>query len=197
MTERWTWTTQWYFETLGLEKLTPITRYHISPTVENYQALQPQFRPTALQLTKFHWPIIDWNPFPSLRDKMIEHANEINLNEVILSSMQSFCMEVECIETSPRPPPVQSGATGQHRYYRLEEYLNYISEQDRSSHTDLVGQQPLQISKSIEAKFILTLRSMDACYKLEPSFFERFPMLYCEEAAVKGTYASIYDLESY
>jgi hypothetical protein len=69
-----------------------------------------------------------------------------------------------------------------------------IREQDKSSGAGLVGQHRLEMSKGVEAKFILSLRGEEAHFKLEPAFFERFPMLYCEEATARGDYASIFDL---
>jgi hypothetical protein len=202
--DRWKWTSVWYFETMGLWKLYPITRWRISPTIENYFAVQPRFRPTKLQLSKFHWPIIDWNPFPTVRDRMIEHAHEIDLNEVILTSMRSYCLEVEVdtsedttlsahAESSLQPGASQSqNAQGQWRYYRLQDYINYVSERDRSAPPS--PERPRKhMSKTLEAKFVLSLNSVDTFYKLESSFFERFPMLYCEEAVARGTYTPIYE----
>lgn len=202
--DRWKWTSVWYFETMGLWKLYPITRWRISPTTENYLAVQPQFRPTKLQLSKFHWPIIDWHPFPTVRDRMIEHAHEIDLSEVILTSMRHYCLEVEVDtnENTTEPAPANSGfqpetstnhlAQGQWRYYRLQEYIAYVSERDRSAPPS--PERPRKhMSKTLEAKFVLSLNSVETSYKLEASFFERFPMLYCEEAVARGTYTPIYE----
>lgn len=167
--------------------------------MENYKSLAPQWRPTTLQLTKFHWPSIDWIPFPDLRDKVIENADKLNLTDVILFTMQCYCMEVEAVESSPRSelqmtlegsghPYIQD----QGRYYRLVEYLDHLRAREAAEIAGQGHHQQMQMLKGIEAKFVFALRSPDSFFKLEPAFFERFPLLYCDQALVKGRYASIF-----
>lgn len=171
---------QFWFETLAFEKLAPITRYQIMPTLEHYQAIQRGFQPTQLQLTTYHWPMVDWIPYPGLRDKIILHADEIDFAAVIESAMDSWCLEAKVVT------PLH----GTHRetlvYYRLSEYLEYRRQQNADP-ASLSG----SMSKSVETEFVLALRQRTQVFKLEQSYFDRFPMLFCEDALAKGQYSPI------
>ncbi|OQV00253.1 hypothetical protein CLAIMM_05776 [Cladophialophora immunda] len=166
-----------WFETLAFEKLAPITRYQILPTVEHYFAIQPEFQPTQLQLTRYHWPMVDWIPFPGLRDNIILHAHEIDLTAVVEGTLDCWCLESK----------VQDPSEDEHReiqvYYRLSEYLDYRRQQS-STPASLPG----RMSKSVETEFVLALRQSNQIFKLEQSYFDRFPMLFTEDALVKGQY---------
>lgn len=208
----WSDTRTWYFETIGFEKLAPITRYRIAPTIENYLAIQPGFRPTQLQMTKFHWPMVDWFPFPGIRDKMILHADEINLTDVLLASMQSFCLESQLDESenhqsSPfggTDPYLSRGLSRENGdshlfhnsenkrlvYYRLTEWIEYNTGQSQAGPNMTGG-----IRKSVEAEFIMALGEITQILRLEKTFFTRFPLLYCEEALVRGEYRPLIDYE--
>ncbi|EXJ69273.1 uncharacterized protein A1O5_07309 [Cladophialophora psammophila CBS 110553] len=169
-----------WFETLAFEKLAPITRYQILPTVEHYCAIQPEFQPTQLQLTRHHWPMVDWIPFPGLRDKIILHAHEIDLTAVVEGTLDSWCLE------SKEEVPFEDGQREIQVYYRLSEYIDYRRQQS-SIPTSLLG----RMSKSVETEFVLALRQPNQIFKLEQSYFDRFPMLFTEETLVKGQYRPI------
>lgn len=204
--DRWKWSNRYYFETLGLEKLGPLTRWRVMPTYENYMAVQPQFRPTKLQMTQFHWPIVDWFPFPNVRDRMIEHAGEFDLTDVLLASMNAHCMEVDVSEPYWDPAqyqgvegrsPINGEGMKEHhiKYYRLKDYIDHIENRENYSRRTSSLPEPPQISKALEAKFILALSSPDTWFKMDPIFFERYPVLYCKDAVARGTYASLYENE--
>lgn len=210
----------WYVETLGFEKLAPITRYRIAPTVENYAKIQPQFQPTALQMTKFHWPMVDWVPFPRLRDKLILHAHEIDLTDVLLSTMDNYCLEsvvdygdddrtqslsAAVEQDSPGRPlpgtePVDTGTAfsrynrrgGKTVYYRLNEYIDYVnSPQPSSTEPHLTSYRRGSMPKSVEAEFVLALRQVSTPFKLERRLFDRFPVLFCDEVIAQGEYRPV------
>lgn len=176
----WSARRTFWFETLAFEKLAPLTRYHIIPTTENYWAIPPTFRPTQLQLSRYHWPMIDWIPNPALRDKFMLHAHEVDLTAAWEYIMDSWCLESK-IEV-----PVENGHREIPVYYRLSEYLEHRSQKSTSS-TSMSG----EISKFVEAEFVLALRRQEGVFKLEHSYFDRFPMLYEEEIVVKGEYRPI------
>ena len=176
----WSGKRTFWFETLAFEKLAPLTRYHILPTIENYWAIPPTFRPTQLQLSRFHWPMIDWIPNAALRDKLMLHAHEVDLTAAWEYIMDCWCLE------SKVEVPVENGHQEIPVYYRLSEYLEYRS-QKASNATSM----PSEISKFVEAEFVLALRRQEGSFKLEQSYFDRFPMLFAEDALVKGEYRPI------
>jgi len=50
------------------------------PCKASYANLPPAYRPTQLQLMVPHSPIIDWLPWPDLRDLVIQHQDEIDID---------------------------------------------------------------------------------------------------------------------
>lgn len=148
-------------------------------------------------MSRFHWPALDWIPFPGIREKLILYANEIDLTDVILTTMQSYCLEVpdEDADTAMHSagvdgPAVPARATS---LYRLRDYIDHINLLHTSKDIATASGGRTRLSKSLEAKFVLTLGDIDAPFKLEQSFFDQFPLLFCEEAVGRGTFRSIYE----
>ncbi|OAP58399.1 hypothetical protein AYL99_07489 [Fonsecaea erecta] len=196
----WHSTKDWWILTNAFQTIGVITRYRIEPTSENYARLPACFRPTRLQFTRFHWPVVDWIAWPDMRDKLILHAADYDLSEVILATMRSYCLEeeVNSLPENTNGSPSQSlgyqthipaGGPKAKVYYRVEEYVEYTKQKVLQRHI------PRTISARLEAKLILALQAEETPMKLEPAFFERFPGLSSEAAITHGTYRSIYDAE--
>ncbi|KAK5298329.1 hypothetical protein LTR99_008019 [Exophiala xenobiotica] len=54
-----------------------------------YQSMHPVYRPTVTQLSIPHSPIIDWLPWPDLRDKLITSKDHINVDLVCKLAIQN------------------------------------------------------------------------------------------------------------
>ncbi|OQV00813.1 hypothetical protein CLAIMM_06261 [Cladophialophora immunda] len=201
----WHWTKDWWILTNSFQTIGLITRYRIEPTLENYARLPARFRPTRLQFTRFHWPVVDWIAWPEIRDKLILHAAEYDLSEVTLATMRSYCLEED---TNELPKSNLSPSKGfEHQtyaltggpktkcYYRLEEYIDYTKQKVQQRDSPNCGTPRTTISARLEAKLILALQAEETPMKLEPAFFERFPGLLSENAIAQGKYRSIFDAE--
>ncbi|OAL35275.1 putative phosphoketolase [Fonsecaea nubica] len=187
----------WYTETCTFHFVGPITRWRILPTAENYEKLAPPWRPTETQLTTFHWPAIDWLPFPGLRDNMIRHANEYDLTQFLEESMDRYCLEVRLDVGAEKNVPgihtqedVTTGLSTEveetYVYYRLSEFLSYLSGKDDTEQES--GPGKITLPPGLETKFLLALQGVETPFKLEPGLFEQFPFLFCDQAVVKGSY---------
>ncbi|OQV00805.1 hypothetical protein CLAIMM_06255 [Cladophialophora immunda] len=95
----------------GWDKLGPITRWRIEPTAKHYMQLPPCFRPTRLQMTRHHWPIVDWLPFTKIRDALILNPEGYDLNKVCLELNASFCFEMEFANAYPDAEQGDDGTT--------------------------------------------------------------------------------------
>lgn len=70
--------------------------WRLDPTPELYEAIDPAFRPTKLQMAISHPAIIDWIPYGTLRDKLIVyHSANPHLDDVICEMGNSYVMEVD------------------------------------------------------------------------------------------------------
>src|ERR1700761_1087238 len=52
------------------------------PCERTYRQLPPVYRPTRAQLAIPHSPMIDWLPWPDVRDMAIRHQDEIDLDDL-------------------------------------------------------------------------------------------------------------------
>ncbi|OAP58393.1 hypothetical protein AYL99_07483 [Fonsecaea erecta] len=93
----------------GWDKLGPITRWRLEPTAKHYMQLTPCYRPSRVQMTRHHWPIVDWLPFPKIRDILVLHPERYDLNKVCLELNASFCLEMEFANAYPDAEQGDSG----------------------------------------------------------------------------------------
>ena len=159
--------------------------------------------------------MVDWIPFPGVRDRLILHGQDYDLTEVIVATIQSYCLE-EVLESSaphedicshlplgncnPCTAQQHTSAVGQvgqsgetYVYYRLAEYLEYQQPDQNSPHGSM---QSRAIPTGLETRFIVALEfnhDDELPSKLDPNFFVRFPRLYDPDAVARGSYRSIFD----
>lgn len=73
-----------------------VTTWRLRPDTETYAKLAPWYRPTQTQLSVPHPIVIDWVPFPSLRDRLIFlHSCNPRLDEIICKIADSYVMEID------------------------------------------------------------------------------------------------------
>jgi hypothetical protein len=185
-TEQFSANKLWYTETCTFHFVGPITRWRILPTKENYEKLAPSWRPTETQLTTFHWPAIDWLPFPDLRDKMICHATEYDLTQFLADSMDRYCLEVRLdvgsgknVHGSQAQEDMAAGLSSQlseveetYIYYRLSEFLSYLSGKEDSEQGPGAGK--IILPPGLETRFLLALQGVETPFKLKRSLFDQY-----------------------
>ncbi|KAI9642123.1 hypothetical protein NHQ30_008924 [Ciborinia camelliae] len=88
----------WHFATKAHIPVTKIITYHVNPTAATYAELAANaaWIPTKLQMSITHPAIIDWIPFPSLRDKLILcHSANPCLDQIICEIGNSYVVEAD------------------------------------------------------------------------------------------------------
>lgn len=123
-----------WFKSQVPELILPIMLWRLNPTAESHKYLSPCYRPTELQLTVPHSPIIDWVPYPSLRDRMILCYNgNVALDRMMCEYLNSHVVEVnEVSRILPHAPPGK-GYFGVWNVYKGI----YGDGQDKPEQTDL------------------------------------------------------------
>lgn len=77
----------------------PILNYRINPTAQNYFRIVENYRPTRLQMSVSYPCIIDWMPWPSMRDRLIlYHSTNPQLDQVVVDVGCGFCVQVDLSE---------------------------------------------------------------------------------------------------
>lgn len=54
------------------------------PCKATYYKIHPLYRPTPLQLSEPHHPVIDWLPWPAVRNKVIEIQNQVDVDQLLI-----------------------------------------------------------------------------------------------------------------
>lgn len=84
---------QWYAKT-KFHYTRDMIVWRIRPNVETLARLHPNYQPTMLQLQCRHAAVIDWIPFPIIRDCLIRyHSANPNIDQVIYDIVSSYVVE--------------------------------------------------------------------------------------------------------
>jgi hypothetical protein len=85
--------------TQAYRAVAPILNYRINPTAENYLRIVDNYRPTRLQMSVSYPCIIDWMPWPSMRERLIlHHSTNPHLDQVVVDVGCGFCVQVDLSE---------------------------------------------------------------------------------------------------
>jgi hypothetical protein len=160
-----------------------------------------------------HWPIIDWLPYPSLRDKLILHSNSYDLPKVSNELWKHFALEAEEedddngdeeVEVEDFGVRMDLDLVGGHMdqfgsrrhscrpkrkvFYRLREYLEFLRQKPSVQLAERTMRQHLA------ARFLLALQETgdERPLKIDPSFYKIFPSLYSKEDVAQGIPQSIF-----
>ena len=88
--------TSWHTYTRAHIPLKRLHTWRLNPTAENYSKVDSWFRPTKTQMTIPHPSIIDWIPWPAMRDKLIiYHAANPHLDDIICEIGDNYVMECD------------------------------------------------------------------------------------------------------
>lgn len=102
----WPSMTSWHTYTKAHIPVMKITAWHIDPSVESYSNMSQTWRPTKTQISRKHPAIIDWIPWPSIRDKLITcHAANPLIDNVICAIGHSYVMEIDLSKLIANIPP--------------------------------------------------------------------------------------------
>ncbi|KAE8423000.1 hypothetical protein BDV36DRAFT_175001 [Aspergillus pseudocaelatus] len=196
----------WYTPTKFYYHITSLTMWQLNPTRELYMQLPMRYRPSALQLSESYPPIIDWCPFPSIRDRLIMlHAANSNIDQIICDIATAYVIETDIstiiqldrptfgyirvwdlIQAMDEPTDcLSSNAPESFATTNLAAYQAEISSIEQE--TDF--QEVSLPAPSMEALFqtdkyarlaFKELRMDDgvARFKLDPLLFEKYPELY-------------------
>lgn len=73
-----------------------VTTWRLKPDADTYVKLAPWYRPTQIQLSMPHPIVIDWVPYPTMRDRLVLlHSCNPRLDEIICKIADSYVMEVD------------------------------------------------------------------------------------------------------
>lgn len=182
----WQTMTTYLAHTRAHKAVVHVTSWHLSPDPHIYSKIDPWYRATHIQLSIPHPVVIDWVPFPSLRDRLIIfHASNPRLDEIICEIADCYAAEIDLSKLVKDVNPCQA-------FLRVFDIITAISkEEDSTPFEDVSGSLPVDTlpAPSIAALFnsnhlalqafhLLKMDRGQGLLKLDPVFFERHPELY-------------------
>ncbi|KAL4876900.1 hypothetical protein BJY04DRAFT_222576 [Aspergillus karnatakaensis] len=140
--------------------------WRLFPCRETYYKLHPAYRPTMLQLTVPHPPLVDWLPWPDLRDQIIRCQHQIDVEAACKAAIESVVAH-------------QQGGSALPTFRVWDLYLL-----EKQSGVGLINNQLSYKPRS--ARVISIEKAYGLVYddflsqRLHPDYFRKYPMLACD-----------------
>lgn len=194
--------TAFYAHTKSHHAIVKLTTWRLHPTSKSYRSLGTKYMPTHLQLFVPHPTIIDWVPFPSIRDKLIQyHCANPDLDELVCELGNSFVAEIDiCL--------LIAGLDSTICYISVWDLIRAISPETTSKNEDLVWPSADAVDSNSHCELTLPAPSVTALFgnphyalqafrklkldmgahffKVDPQFFERHPEMHDTKADIVG-----------
>ncbi|KIW19414.1 hypothetical protein PV08_03709 [Exophiala spinifera] len=96
VTMSWQTMTAWHAYLKVQPDLTSLMEWRVNPSPQSLCKVPPYYRPTKLQLSVSYPAVIDWMPWPSIRDALITyHSANPRLDDLIFEIASSYVMEID------------------------------------------------------------------------------------------------------
>jgi hypothetical protein len=184
---------RWYAKT-RFYHIVHLTAWQIYPCSRTFNTIHPQYRPTALQRQSNYPRTIDWIPFQSIRDRLIQlHAANPLIDQIVCDAVSSYVVET-CMSD------LIMGAPAAKVYIRVTDLiLNTDGATLSSGHGGTAASLPALdvatlFSSPACSKAVFDLLNVDrgvSNYKVDPAFFDKYPELYDHQFDIVATGISL------
>ncbi|KAL2689000.1 hypothetical protein Neosp_003050 [[Neocosmospora] mangrovei] len=169
---------RWYAKT-RFYHTRDVTVWKIRPCDDTFNRLHPQYQPTLLQLQCDHAAVIDWVPFPSIRDTLIRcHAANPCIDQVVSDIVGVYVVETLLNELVVDSPPLQV-------YVKVVDLVQAMAGADDDPSQESVSLPVSQISDIFASPNValavarhLQIEYGLSRYKLDPGLFVKHPEFY-------------------
>lgn len=167
----------WYAKT-RFYHIVDLTAWQILPCAETFNRVHSQYQPTPIQLHHQYPKVIDWIPFPSIRDRLVQrHAANPYIDEIFCDAVSSYVVEALM-------PDLVMGAPTMVVYIRVTDLI--VSTISSPEKNDLSSPLPAPDVASLfsspeYSRAVFKRLNMDhgvSRYKIDPLFFSKYPELY-------------------
>ncbi|KAM0424214.1 hypothetical protein ACHAPT_010586 [Fusarium lateritium] len=180
----------WYTATRFQDNVADLILWQMDRSRSAYSRLHASYRPSALQLLEQYPSVIDWCPFPTVRDKLILlHSANPCLDQIICDIATAYVVEVD----AGRLLLGQSGQ-GYIRVWDLVCALEADNGDADLAHIQLLFSLPAPSVESLfearcarEAFKVLGLDDGVPRFKVDPSLLIQYPELYDPGADIIAT----------
>lgn len=200
----------WYAKT-RFYHIVELTAWQLCPSTATFDRLHPRYRPTETQRRHPDHPrVVDWIPFPSIRDRLIRrHAANPRIDQIFCDAVTGYVVEASMADLVRGAPRV----TVHVRVTDLITAMSSESSSSSSSSSSSLSSSPSSSSKlptsstatgdesdlvrallpapdiatlfssPAHARAAFRLLNMDrgaSYYKIDPAFYAKYPELYDE-----------------
>ncbi|KAE8136790.1 hypothetical protein BDV38DRAFT_271883 [Aspergillus pseudotamarii] len=169
----------WYAKT-RFYHIVDLTAWQIYPCTRTLSKVHEQYRPTEVQLQQQYPRVIDWIPFPSIRNRLIRlHAANPQIDQIFCDTVSSYVIEANMADLIMGAPAVTA-------YIRVTDVIANIPSTTPGSESQPSAVLPAPdaatlFSSSEYARAVFKKLDIDcgiSHYKMDPAFFGTYPELY-------------------
>jgi threonine aldolase len=172
---------EWYAKT-RFYHIVDLTTWQLHPSPELLNRVEKQYRPTMLQLQNQHPAIIDWIPFPALRDRLIRlHSANPLIDQIFCDVVSSYVVEACMADLVLDAPATRV-------YVRVTDVaISAAGTENKDIDPATILPAPdvsslFLVADCAQAVFkLLNMNHGVSHYKLDPSFFGTYPELFDPE----------------
>ncbi|KAK7408494.1 hypothetical protein QQX98_009361 [Neonectria punicea] len=167
----------WYAKTRFFH-IIELTAWQLYPSIGTFEKLHERYRPTEMQIKNQYPLVIDWIPFPSIRDRLIQlHAANPLIDQIFCDAVSGYVVESLMSDLVAGAPAIKV-------YIRVTDLITAMSSTESQSGTGKTMPAPdvASLFSSPEyAAAAFKYLNMDrgaSYYKIDPAFFGKYPELY-------------------
>ncbi|KAF5529823.1 hypothetical protein FNAPI_13750 [Fusarium napiforme] len=177
----------WYAKT-RFYHIIELTAWQLYPSSATFNKLHPRYRPTAAQLENPHPGIIDWIPFATIRDRLIQlHSANPHIDQIFCDAVTGYVVEALMSDLVLGAPQITV-------YVRVTDLINTMSSTTSETENTIAMLPAPDISTLFSspayARAAFNKLNMDkgaGYYKIDPAFFEKYPELWDQASDVTAT----------
>ncbi|KAF4946720.1 hypothetical protein FGADI_10924 [Fusarium gaditjirri] len=177
----------WYAKT-RFYHIIELTAWQLYPSSATFNKLHPRYRPTPAQLENPHPGIIDWIPFATIRDRLIQlHSANPHIDQIFCDAVTGYVVEALMSDLVLGAPQITV-------YVRVTDLINTMSSATSESENTIAMLPAPDISTLFSspayARAAFNKLNMDkgaGYYKIDPAFFEKYPELWDQASDITAT----------
>ncbi|KAF4337153.1 hypothetical protein FBEOM_9003 [Fusarium beomiforme] len=174
----------WYAKTRFFH-IIELTAWQLYPSSATFNKLHPRYRPTKAQLENPHPSIIDWIPFSSIRNRLIElHSANPHIDQIFCDAVTGYVVEALMSDLVLGAPQITV-------YVRVTDLINTMSSDSENAIAVLPAPDISTLfSSPAYARAAFNKLNMDkgaGYYKIDPAFFEKYPELWDQASDITAS----------
>lgn len=176
----------WYAQT-KFYHIAHLTTWQLNPCASTLNRVSLQYRPTETQLLHLYPSVINWIPFPSIRNRLIRlHAANPRIDEIFCDVVSSYVVEAWMSDFVLGAPAIKA-------YVRVNDLSKNVGlatpREDVRNSIPTLNVETLFASPEC-SRAVFKLLNMDggaSRYKIDPMLFGKYPELHDSSADIMAT----------